>query len=292
MHFRIVVPAILLLALGCGLLKDTTPDDVVFDPAPPPMIVGRTAQRVEGHVVNKARQHLPLPVAYDASPGGVADVSGSGILKCRATGDVTVRASYGTYSEEAQVKCRIVESIRGPGNVEVTVGSKQRATYSAVSELGTVLTDVPVSVAVADPGTARWSEGSIVGMRAGNTQLNLTAGDAMGSTGVAVWDRLKVSVRLDSSKPNGDTWDSAFSGSTAPEPYVKVNGRTYMMEAGEPDCRDAYRCEATVLTQEPDGKLSVEVWDDDFSDDDYAGETACTRARECPTGQGAMVVVE
>lgn len=280
-----------LFVLGCGLVKDTAPDGVRMDP-PPPRIIGREGVRLSARVVNKSGESLvDLPVAFTSTPDTVAEVSPSGLVKCKRTGEVTVRAAYGEFAEEGTIGCRIVESIRGPGRVTTVVGESERLSLAAISDLGGPLDDVPVKVVVADDAVARWADGAVTGVQAGTTELRLTAGDVQGTVEVAVYARLSVSVRLDAQKGTGDAWDSAFSGSNAPDPYVRVDGKSLMLTGGESECADQYRCESTLLTLRPDDALEVEVWDRDFSDDDYAGVVKCSRGRECPTGQGAVVEV-
>lgn len=147
-------------------------------------------------------------------------------------------------------------------------------------------------VEVSNPKIATWADGRVRGTQAGRTTMEISAGGIGGKVEVNVFVNLEVVVRFDAAKRNGDTWDSELSGSTAPEPYVRIDGRTYMMGGGYPDCPDRYKCTTTVRTQSPTATLEVEAWDDDFSDDDYAGSTRCARGQECPTGQGAVVEIE
>ncbi len=282
-------------AFGCGLFKDTTPDDVTL--SAPTVILGKNAERVEAHVVNRADEPIAdLAVAFSATPSTVAEISPSGLLKCRSSGEVVVRAEHhasgASFAQEATVRCRIVESIRGPGSVEVVVGSPESAKYIAISDLGAPMDDVPVEVTATDETVARWSDGKVTGLKAGATRLRLAAGGISGEADIAVFEELTVRLEFDSAKSNGDGWDSQLSGSAAPDPFIRIDGRTYMMRGGESECSDAYRCETTLRTQSPGAALDIEVWDDDFSDDDYAGHTTCSRGRECPTGQGVTVSVK
>lgn len=76
-----------------------------------------------------------------------------------------------------------------------------------------------------------------------------------------------------------------WSRKWCPDIYVKVNGISYRSDR----CQDSYTCKFKVdtVSNQP---LSIEVWDADFMDDDYAGSTICSIGNVCTFDGGKLIV--
>ena len=92
-----------------------------------------------------------------------------------------------------------------------------------------------------------------------------------------------ITVQLNNTKPSGLNWDGPGSG--GPDIYVKVNGISYRSDR----CQDSYTCTFNVDTVS-NKPLSIEVWDADFMDDDYAGSTICSIGDVCTFAGGKLIV--
>lgn len=91
-----------------------------------------------------------------------------------------------------------------------------------------------------------------------------------------------VYIQMNSTKPSGHAWD-AFGG--APEPYVRVNGRSYRSQ----HCQNSFSC--TIVINEGGRRYKVEVLDADVNVDDSAGVAICRRGKRCYV-RGAQVKIK
>jgi len=101
---------------------------------------------------------------------------------------------------------------------------------------------------------------------------------------VAFASATTITVQLDSTKPSGLNWDGPGSG--GPDIYIKVNGTSYRSER----CQDSYICKFNNIDTVGNQPLSIEVWDADFMNDDYAGSTICSVGNVCTFDGGKLVV--
>lgn len=119
---------------------------------------------------------------FTVEPAAIAEVDASGQLTCKKSGDATVTAAFSGVSAKAQIKCRIVHSLKPkpPETVELTKGA---APYDivALSESGDELKDVTVKVATKNSGVAQFdfNEGyRVLPKSVGEATATATAGDA------------------------------------------------------------------------------------------------------------------
>ncbi len=114
--------------------------------------------------------------------------------------------------------------------------------------------------------------------------LGFFLASSLGTVSVAN-SELKVKIVMDPNKPSGKAWDA---GGGKPDPYIKVDGKSYRSSR----CKNTFNC--TIKITETDSSMTIEVWDADMTriGDDSAGQTVCgLAAGQCKTGQGALVYI-
>ena len=278
------------LTLACS---DTTPANLSLAKAPDFLFSG-DSYKANGRVVNKSGESLSEhPVDYSLTPTGIAEVSGAGVVTCSATGDATLLATGGGQVKQAGVRCRLIDRVELDstfGTFTVEVGTPVAMGIKVMSTTDTEITDVPIKTKLADSSLAKVQGGDLVGLSAGATKMEISAGNIGGEVEVIVKEWVTVRVRMDSSKSSGASWDMPMFGVAAPEPFVIVDGRSFRSEGGGNYCRDDYTCSVKFLTQNPTGPYEVEVWDEDDSDHDYAGVTMCSRGETCRTNNAEVTI--
>ena len=90
-----------------------------------------------------------------------------------------------------------------------------------------------------------------------------------------------IKVIFNRTKNNGKAWD-VWGGQ--PDPYIVIDGYSFLAYG----CMDTYAC--TFVTNKK-GVLTIDVWDADAKNDDYAGTVTCRPGYRCTTGRGATVIV-
>jgi hypothetical protein len=179
-----------LTAFGCE--KGPPPRKVMLEvpdqlTTTAPAKVAISVRTAEGALETRTGSH-----DFQIQPEAIATVAEDGQLKCLKSGDAKLSLTIRGVTGTADVRCRIVKrlELRDPGEVDI---SKQsiHLSYTAYSEAGKPLDDVPVELLSKNPNIVRVKGQELELLAVGEAKLTVRAGDVEERVTVRVVRELK-----------------------------------------------------------------------------------------------------
>ena len=129
-------------------------------------------------------------VQYRWASGAPVEVTAAGIVTCTQAGDAFIRASLGTVSTTARLRCRPVREVSVPNVLNLIVGGPaQDVPFEALGPDGRLVTELTGAMSVGD-STIIALEGQRIRPRvAGTTTVTTQIGDGEWDTFVHIYER-------------------------------------------------------------------------------------------------------
>jgi hypothetical protein len=216
----------------------TVPIEVAFAPVPSAVVIGGEQQlqfdavggsvQLSAAVTFATGDAIPnSPIAWSSTNAGVATVNQQGLVSIRSEGDATIRATYGSLSDEVQVRVRqVVASISvTPTSGTVEVGKTLQLTAVLRDPRNVPITGRTVSWVSLGATASVSQSGVVLGVAPGAATITATADGRTASSQIAVVEPPRSGGPFTGSwggevrDPNGSVYEIQLqvvqSGSTA-----------------------------------------------------------------------------
>lgn len=141
---------------------------------------------------NRRTETTPGHAEFSVQPTELAEVTRTGYVSCKTSGDGQVTATIAGVSSSAPLRCRLVHHLEAPddlGRIELTKGPV-KLDVGAYTKDGQRLDDVPLKITTRNTQLARPDGDRLVPLAVGEAKVEVRAGDIAREFRVSIVKRL------------------------------------------------------------------------------------------------------